>query len=83
MAIHNKLVQGSTEFAFESCNDQGYIQRMTETFKKGMVLTFSLWGEDWNTMSWLDSMTGCQGGCNKDTAEVTFSDIKIEKKTML
>jgi len=83
VAIHNKFVQGSKVYKFESCNDEAYIESMTDAFKSGMVMTFSLWGEDHQMMNWLDGGSGCTGACNKQTAQVTFSNIKFEKKTML
>jgi len=50
---------------------------MTDTLKKGMVLTMSLWGGSYETMEWLDGMTGCTGDCNATTDHVTFSNFKI------
>ena len=58
-AIHNRLVQGDTVFEFDSCADEAYLASMTDTFRKGMVMTFSLWGSTHDTMQWLDGMTGC------------------------
>jgi len=75
-SIHNKLVQGDSVFKFDSCADEEYLATMTDTFKKGMVMTFSLWGGSKSSMDWLDGMTGCTGDCDI-TSTVKYSNIKI------
>ena len=51
---------------------------MSQAIDTGMVLIMSYWGTDYNTMSWLDSMTGCSGDCDT-SGTATFSDITFTK----
>lgn len=54
----------------------GYYPDIAQDLEDGMVITLSMWGSDYGTMSWLDGDTGCQGGCwNQPT--VYISDLKV------
>lgn len=75
--IKNTLTQGSQSFIYYSCTDSSYLQAMTDHLKNNMVLVMSQWGNTYQTMQWLDGMTGCQGDCDLDGASSTYSDIKI------
>lgn len=75
--ITNRLVQGNSTFEWDACERPGYLAQMTHAFQGKMTMVFQLWGDSHARMSWLDSMTGCTGRCNNDTAEVTFSNIAI------
>jgi hypothetical protein len=77
--IHNKLEQDGNIFEFDACSKKDYLKEMNAALKKGMVMTFQLWGTNYIRMGWLDALTGCTGACNKDTAVVTYSNISIEK----
>jgi len=56
------------------CSD--YYPDIAEDLEAGMVITVSMWGSDYGTMSWLDGTTGCQGGCYNQPS-VYISDMKI------
>ena len=73
---HVTLTQGDNKFEFDSCNDSGYLQRMDAALENGMVLIMSHWGTTYNTMKWLDDMTGCNGDCDT-SGQFIFSDISI------
>ena len=70
------LSQNGKTFQFQSCNDAGYIQDMEQALDYGMVFVMSYWGTSYQTMSWLDSMTGCGGDCDT-SGRYTFRDIEI------
>ena len=77
-AIKNTLTQGSQSFIFYSCIDASYLKDMTNPIgNDGLVPIISLWGNSYDTMAWLDSMTGCTGDCDINAASSTFSDFKI------
>ena len=44
---------------------------------KRLVMTISLWGNSYDTMKWLDGMTGCSGACDIENSSVSFSDFKF------
>lgn len=46
------------------CND--YISAIKGDIGAGMAIAVSSWGTDYQTMSWLDQDTGCQGECNNN-----------------
>lgn len=73
---HVTLTQGNSKFEFDSCNDSGYLQRFDAALENGMVFVMSHWGTDYNTMKWLDDMTGCGGDCDT-SGHFIFSDISI------
>jgi hypothetical protein len=75
--IHNKIVQGDAIFEWDSCSKADYFQDMTAAFKANMTMVFQLWGDTWQTMDWLDKVTGCTGECDKDATTTTFSNIAI------
>ena len=70
------LTQGSSTFSYNACNNGGYVSSMQQALDYGMVLVMSYWGNSYQTMSWLDSMTGCQGDCDTG-GQAIFSDIEI------
>lgn len=75
--IHIKLGQDGNYYDYDACKDNpGYIWSMDSTFDKGMNIVLSHWGDSWNTMSWLDANTGCQGGCD-GSGHATWSNIAI------
>lgn len=59
------LEQNGNQFNFDACDDQGYLSKMGDQLK-GSVFVYSLWGNTYGTMQWLDGMTGCQGDCDID-----------------
>jgi len=71
-----KLSQGSNSFAYSACNDAAYINSMQQALDYGMVMVMSYWGNSYQTMSWLDDMTGCNGDCDT-SGQAVFSDIEI------
>jgi len=73
---HVTLTQGNAKFEFDSCNDNGYLQRMDAMLEYGQVLVMSHWGNTYQTMSWLDQMTGCGGDCDT-SGHFEFSNITI------
>ena len=70
------LTQGEKKVEFNSCSDSGYLQKMDAALEHGMVLVMSHWGTTYNTMNWLDGMTGCGGDCDT-SGYFIFSDISI------
>jgi len=75
--IANRLVQEGSVFSWDACDDRAYLEQMTAAFAGPMTMVFQLWGDSWEKMKWLDQPTGCQGACNANSTEVTFSDIAI------
>ena len=74
--IHVELIQNGKTFDFDVCGKEQYIEEMNEAFSYGMTLVGSYWGNDYNTMKWLDGDTGCQGNCTgQGTAK--FGDIQV------
>jgi len=78
--IVTTLAQGSNnvQVVHNSGNCGGnYLQQLTQAVQKGMVVTFSYWGSDAGTMSWLD-IPPCDYSQNCDPNQsVTFSNIQI------
>jgi len=70
------MSQGSFSKTYDVCGNSGYFSSIPNHQLTHHTLVMSLWGTDYGTMSWLDSMTGCGGDCNENSA-VTFSNIKI------
>ena len=50
---------------------------MSAAVDRGMVLALSLWGGSYDTMSWLDKMTGCEGACDLTNSSVRFSNFRL------
>ena len=73
------LTQDGGVFAFDVCAADGgeYNGAMSGALARGMVMVFSLWGDSFETMSWLDDMTGCAGDCDLAASSVTFSNFLI------
>merc|ERR1712178_335820 len=74
--MKSTLTQGSVTKTYDVCSNSGYFGQLHSAQMNHHTIVMSLWGTDWNTMSWLDQMTGCGGDCNEDST-VTFSNIKI------
>ena len=70
------MTQGTNTFSYNACNNGGYIQNMQQALNYGMTIVMSYWGNTYQTMSWLDQDTGCQGDCDT-TGQAIFSDIEI------
>jgi len=70
------LSQNGRTFEFDSCDDAGYLQSMEQALDFGMTIVASYWGNNYQTMQWLDGMTGCGGDCDT-SGRFTFSDIEI------
>ena len=71
------LTQGSNVIEFDVCSSNNdYIKSMNSPLNYGMSMILCYWGNNYNTMSWLDGKTGCTGDC-PGTGYATFSDIKI------
>jgi len=70
------MSQGSFSKTYDVCSNSGYFSQLHASQMNHHTIVMSLWGTDYNTMSWLDNMTGCGGDCNQDSS-VTFSNIKI------
>ena len=77
VAIENRMEQDARVFAFRGSTDPAYLASMSAVLKRGMVLTFQLWGGPREMMSWLDGFTGCTGDCPPDS-RVVYSSIRIE-----
>lgn len=77
-AISNTLSQEGRNFNYNACSDSGYLTNMSKPLDAGMVMVLSQWGNTYERMKWLDSMTGCTGDCDIDGAVITFSNISIE-----
>merc|ERR1712242_560109 len=75
--IHNRIVQGESVFEWDSCTHPDYLEQFTVAFKNNMSMVFQLWGDVWQTMDWLDKVTGCSGDCDKEAVTTTFSNIAI------
>jgi len=75
--INTRLVQGNNSVEWDSCEQPGYLQDMTETFMGNWTMTFQLWGTDYHTMVWLDGSTGCTGDCAAGETEARFSNLAI------
>lgn len=58
------LTQGNAKIEFDACQKGDYLAKMDKALERGMVLVMSHWGTTYNTMSWLDGMTGCSGDCD-------------------
>ena len=74
--IENRLEQQGRSFAFNGTSDVAYLGEMSAALRRGMVLTFQMWGGSWLLMSWLDYMTLCTGSC-AETASVVYGNISI------
>ncbi len=74
--VTNKFTQEGVSLEFDSCN-RDYLQRMGESLQ-GIVMTISLWGTGPGGMSWLDGKSGCKGGCDINTSQVSFSNIRLD-----
>lgn len=72
------MKQGDNIVEFETCHDAAYLRAMSDELKKGMVMTFGLWGGTDESMAWFDSKTGCTGNCNANQAWALFSNISIK-----
>jgi hypothetical protein len=71
------MQQEEREANFMMCSDEGYANRMAESYEAGMVFGASLWGGNGINMDWLDGMTGCSGPCNLEGSSVSFRDFEI------
>lgn len=76
--IVNTFVQEGRKFVWESCPDSAYLERMTPAFSGKMAMVFQLWGDTWESQSWLDEMTGCTSTCIAEEAQASFSNIVIQ-----
>merc|ERR1719245_2253518 len=75
--ISVSLSQGNNTFDFDACwFITDYLEAMNQAFDYGMVMIMSYWGDTWDTMNWLDRMTGCTGDCDVN-GHAIFSDIEI------
>ncbi len=74
--VTNVLSQEGRTHTFNACNNGDYLSKMGGQLAQ-MVFVMSLWGNTFNTMSWLDGMTGCSGDCNLESTHASFSDIII------
>ena len=76
-SIQYSLTQNDKSFDFSSCwFISSYLEAMQQAFEYGMVMILSYWGDTWQTMNWLDRMTGCSGDCDT-SGHAIFSDIQI------
>jgi len=71
------MQQEGREANFNICQDEGYANRMAESYEAGMVFGASLWGGGGINMDWLDGMTGCGGPCNLESSSVSFKDFEL------
>ena len=70
------MIQGDNKVTLTSeCS--GYLPQLAADLKDGMTIIMSNWGTDYNTMSWLDQDTGCQGACDNNP-DVYFYNIKVK-----
>lgn len=79
-AIHTIVSQNGKEVRVThddaNCGG-GYLAAMTDAFRQGMVIAFSLWGDSGSEMSWLDvPPCSTNQSCDKK-ATVTFSNIAV------
>ena len=81
--MHVTMTQASDDdsgdvhtFGYDVCGDDKYLSMMNVAYEYGMVMIMSYWGDDFDQMSWLDSMTGCSGDCDT-TGVAIFSDIRV------
>jgi len=58
-----EMTQGSNSFVMDTTDCGNYYQKMAGDLARGMTIVVSNWGEKYDTMSWLDADTGCQGEC--------------------
>jgi len=75
--ISNSIEQGDSKFKWDACHDPAYLEKMTDSFAGDMKMVFQLWGDKYETMTWLDEVTGCSGDCATEATTVTFSNIAI------
>jgi hypothetical protein len=61
---------------FDVCASNSYFQQYSASQLKHHTIVMSHWGSDYNTMSWLDHMTGCGGDCDGQ-GKVTYSNFRI------
>ena len=71
--IINSFLQDTREHTFSACKDTQYLEEFSDDTKR-LVMTMSLWGNSYDTMKWLDGMTGCTGACEINDSAVSFSD---------
>lgn len=70
------MIQGDNKVTLTS-DCSGYLPNMAGDLESGMSIIMSNWGTDYNTMSWLDQDTGCQGECNNNP-DVYYYNIKVK-----
>ena len=74
-----QLIQYGKVLTLDKADCSGYYSQVAKDLEEGMVFALSMWGSDYETLSWLDGSTGCQGSCDNEPS-VYINDLKITTK---
>ena len=74
---NNNSYDSERKYEYSVCGNTSYIEEMSNAEDYGMVFIMSYWGDDYNTMQWLDGMTGCTGDCDQKGTAI-IANISID-----